>query len=76
MCIRDRHDHDSILLACGLVAGAALMGVVLAIPFVIMGGANALRIMPDFLDPLAGFFAKLSVVALSYWLYNTALKGK
>lgn len=74
--IGNEHDHDSILLACGLVAGAALMGVVLAIPFVIMGGANALRIMPHFLDPLAGFFGILSVVALSYWLYNTALKGK
>ena len=37
--------QNGLLTACGLVAGAALMGVVLAIPFVMMGSANALSII-------------------------------
>ncbi len=44
--VEDRLQNGT-LMACGLVAGAALMGVILAIPFVIMGSANALSIMPD-----------------------------
>lgn len=35
--------HDGLLLACGIVAGAALMGVVLAIPFAIAKNSQVLR---------------------------------
>ncbi len=37
--------QKALLLASGLVAGAALMGVLLAIPFAIEGTTNALRLM-------------------------------
>src|SRR3990167_4324862 len=40
------HRHRGLLLACGIVAGASLMGVLLAIPFAWMESADALRIMP------------------------------
>jgi putative OPT family oligopeptide transporter len=38
--------EKSVLTACGLVAGAALMDVLLAIPFAISGNPNVLNIMP------------------------------
>lgn len=38
--------EKSVLTACGLVAGAALMDVLLAIPFALSGNPNVLNIMP------------------------------
>lgn len=38
----------SNIVACGIVAGASLMGVILAIPFVISGNANVLA--PNFIN--------------------------
>jgi putative OPT family oligopeptide transporter len=66
------HDlqQNGLLLACGLVAGAALMGVVLAIPFVMMGSANALSIMPDSLSSLAHAMGLISFLALAIWVYK------
>lgn len=58
------------LLACGLVAGAALMGVILAIPFVLMGSANALSIMPDHLSSLAHGLGLLSFAVMAAWVYK------
>lgn len=72
--IAKSHGHDSVLLACGVVAGAALMGVILAVPFVLMGGSDALRVMPASLDPLAGVLGVLAMLALCWWLYRTAVK--
>lgn len=68
--------HDSkqrgILLACGMVAGSALMGVLLAIPFVIMGDSNALQVMPAFLSPLADVLGVVIFLLLCIWFYRTA----
>jgi putative OPT family oligopeptide transporter len=63
-------EQNGLLLACGLVAGAALMGVILAIPFVIMGSANALSIMPDSLSGLAHALGFISFIALVMWVYK------
>nr|MCH9644040.1 oligopeptide transporter, OPT family [Gammaproteobacteria bacterium] len=66
--------HKGILLACGMVAGAAIMGVLLAIPFVIMGSSDALSIVsPSFL-PIAGILGVLSIIGLSYWLIAVTKK--
>ncbi|OGT43308.1 MAG: oligopeptide transporter, OPT family [Gammaproteobacteria bacterium RIFCSPHIGHO2_12_FULL_40_19] len=72
------HDaqQNGLLLACGLVAGAALMGVVLAVPFVMMGSANALAIMPDSLSSLAHAMGLISFVALAVWLYKISRYSK
>ena len=66
------HDlsQNGLLLACGLVAGAALMGVFLAIPFVMMGGANALSIMPDSLSKLATALGLISFLVMAWWIYK------
>lgn len=65
------HDADQgILLACGIVAGDALMGVILAIPFVLLGSADALSIMPASFAPLAHLLGIMTLLGLSYWLYK------
>lgn len=63
-------EQNGLLTACGLVAGAALMGVVLAIPFVIMGSSNAISIMPTNLSGLAHGLGLVSFLILTFWLYK------
>ncbi len=79
--MRKRHDvvslheyqhQNGLLLACGLVAGAALMGVILAIPFVLMGSSNALAVMPHSLHQVATILGFLSLLAICRWLYRTS----
>jgi putative OPT family oligopeptide transporter len=60
--------QSSILLACGLVAGSAIMGVLLAIPFALLGSADALSIMPDSLGYVADILGGLSVLVLGSWI--------
>lgn len=56
--------HKGVLLACGLVAGAALMDVVLAIPFSMMHSPDALNLAGPNFQVYATIFAVLSVLAL------------
>ncbi len=62
------------LLSCGLVAGAAIMGVILAIPFMIMGSSNALAIVPVSFASMANFIGLITLIVLTYWIYRTATK--
>ena len=64
--------QNGLLMACGLVAGAALMGVILAIPFVMMGSADALSIMPHSLSGIAHFLGLISFLALVVWIYQVS----
>lgn len=66
----DNARQHGLLTACGLVAGAALMGVFLAIPFVIMGSANALAILPHQFAPLTQILGLLSFAWLAIWVYK------
>jgi putative OPT family oligopeptide transporter len=59
-----------ILLACGLVAGSSLMGVLLSIPFVLLGSADALAIMPASLNSLAIILGVIAFIGLCVWLYS------
>lgn len=56
----------ALLLACGLVAGAAIMGVLLAIPFALEGSTNALSLISSTsqLPPILGVLVTL---ALCFW---------
>ncbi|MDF2690280.1 MAG: oligopeptide transporter [Gammaproteobacteria bacterium] len=63
----------SVVMACGIVAGAALMDVMLAIPFAIKGDPNALKIMPEHLHFLAVALGILSLAYLARMLYKQAL---
>ena len=70
------HTQHGLLLCCGLVAGASLMGVFLAIPFVIMGSSNALAITQPTFAPIAAVLSVFVTVALCYWIYRTSVSAK
>ena len=72
----ESNTQNATMLACGLVAGSALMGVVLAIPFVILESSDALKIMPNSLMWLANLLGVISLIALVYWIYRTATRTK
>lgn len=62
--------HNAVLLSCGLVAGAALMDVLLAIPLSITGNPRLLAILPQNWQSLAtflGFLSLLIIAAFFYW---------
>lgn len=61
--------HYTVLLACGLVAGAALMDVLLAIPMSVSGNPQFFSIMPAKWQNLANLFGFLSVLGLGFSFY-------
>jgi putative OPT family oligopeptide transporter len=63
--------ENSTMLACGLVAGAALMGVILAVPFVLKGSSDALRLVSTHFIPAANGLGLLVTALLCLWLYKT-----
>lgn len=65
-----------ILMACGLVAGAALMGVVLAIPFVLKGSSDTLRLVPESFAPIATSIGLVITLLLCWWLYHVTTHKK
>jgi putative OPT family oligopeptide transporter len=63
------------IIACGLVAGAALMDVLLAIPMAVARNPNLLVIMPAHLSGVAILLGILSVGAIGFWLYRVTCRG-
>jgi putative OPT family oligopeptide transporter len=68
------HRHRGLLLSCGIVAGASVMGVLLAIPFALKESSDALRIMPEGLMPFAGPLSLFVTFCLCAWIYKVVLK--
>jgi len=68
------HKHRGLLLACGIVAGASIMGVVLAIPFAITQSSDALRIMPEQYQYLSGVLGIGVTVILCAWIYRVVMR--
>lgn len=69
-----QYHQRGVLMACGMVAGSALMGVVLAIPFAIIGSANALSIAGPRFVPIATIFGLIIFLALCFWFYRIGRK--
>jgi putative OPT family oligopeptide transporter len=66
--------HRGLTLACGLVAGSSLMGVVLAIPFTIFKSANVLSLVgPGFL-PYANMLGVVVTLVLCAWIFKVVTK--
>ncbi|MEN9916673.1 MAG: hypothetical protein RLY40_605 [Pseudomonadota bacterium] len=62
--------HNAVLLSCGLVAGAALMDVLLAIPLSVSGNPRLFAILPvnwQSLATLLGFLSLLILAGCFYW---------
>ena len=68
------HRHRGLLLACGIVAGASLMGVLLAIPFALKESSDALRIMPEQWQSFAGILSIIVTFFLCAWMYRVVMK--
>lgn len=68
------HRHRGLLLCCGIVAGASLMGVMLAIPFAIKQSSDALRLMPEQYMSFAGILSIIVTFMLCAWIYRVELK--
>lgn len=63
------------LLACGLVAGAALMGVLVAIPFALKGNTDVLRLVPAGFSSMAYGLGLASMIFVLTWLYRTTVNS-
>ncbi len=75
LCQRKLGPHSvpeaGIMLACGLVAGAALAGVLLAVPFVLLGSSDALRLVPTSFEPFAAGIGLITILSIGVWLYKS-----
>jgi putative OPT family oligopeptide transporter len=68
------HRHRGLLLSCGIVAGASITGVIVAIPFVIKQSSDALKIMPDALQYLSAPLSIAVIAAMCVWIYWAVMK--
>ncbi|KTD35689.1 oligopeptide transporter [Legionella nautarum] len=62
------HKQKGILIACGLVAGSAIMDVLLAIPFSILHSPDALTLVGPGWDSYSIVLALISTLALAVWI--------
>lgn len=67
------HRHRGLLLTCGMVAGASIMGVLLAIPFALKESSDILRIMPDSLMSISGILSVVVTAILCWWVYRVVV---
>jgi len=59
-----------VLIACGLVAGSALMDVLLAIPFSLLHSPEALSIVSPQWQNRAVILGIISVLSLAFWMHH------
>lgn len=65
-----------LILACGIVAGAALMGVLLAIPFAIAQSTDVWQLVPDSFVPVADGLSVIVTIALVMWFFRVVSAKK
>ena len=69
------HRHRGLLLACGIVAGASIMGVILAFPFAIKQSSDALKIMPEQYASMAGMLSIVVTIIWCGYFYRRVLRA-
>jgi putative OPT family oligopeptide transporter len=67
------HHQRGVLLSCGMVAGSAIMGVLMAIPFVLKGSSDALALVSPSFVPVANVLGLLAFLALCYYIYKVGI---
>lgn len=68
--------HRGLTLACGLVAGSALVGVLLAIPFAIKKSSDALSLVGPEFASTADIFGLVVTVGLCWWMLRRITRMK
>ena len=66
----ERLHQKGTLFSAGLITGEALMGIIIAIPIVVMGSADSLA-LPGWLQ-FGGWLGLLMLAVVAYFLYRTA----
>ncbi|CAM3451879.1 OPT family oligopeptide transporter [Legionella longbeachae] len=64
------------LIACGLVAGSAIMDVLLAIPFSIWHSPDALQLVGNEWKNIGVYLGILSTLLLAWWINHRVCRGK
>jgi putative OPT family oligopeptide transporter len=64
---KNHNFHRDVILACGLIAGSAIMDVLLAIPFSLLHNPDAMNIAPEFWQPVSIVLSFLSIFVLYRW---------
>ncbi len=64
----NQHKQIGTLIACGLVAGSALMDVILAVPFSIMGRPDALQLVGEGWYGYSLVLGLVMVCGLGFWV--------
>ncbi|MGC1855031.1 MAG: oligopeptide transporter, OPT family [Candidatus Aquirickettsiella sp.] len=62
--------QDAVLLSCGLVAGAALMDILVAIPLSITGNPRLFAILPIHWQSLANLLGLVSILVIGFSFYS------
>jgi len=64
------------LIACGLVAGSALMDVLLAIPFSLLHSPDALQLVGGSWQTIGVYLSVLTTLALAWWIRQRVSHSK
>lgn len=71
----NRRRQIGTLIACGLVAGSALMDVFVAIPFSFMHNSDALALVGPGFEPYAVVLSIITVFVLGYWVIQRVTRS-
>ena len=71
-----QHKQVGTLIACGLVAGSALMDVLLAIPFSLQKSPDALKLVGTGWETYGTFLGVLSTLCLAVWIGRRVCASK
>lgn len=69
-------ERRGILFASGLIAGEAVVGILLAIPFVAYQSTNVFRFVPEAFAESTDVLGLLVTLGVLYWFYQVASKTK
>ena len=69
-------DRKGVLMASGLITGEALMGIIVAIPIVILKGMDIEMPLWDGKVPFGGVIGVILLVGISFWLYQATIRNK
>lgn len=70
----DRQYNKGVLFCSGLIAGEALIGIFLAIPFAAYQSTDVFALHIEGFEPVATFIGAVSFVGICYYLYKVTTK--